>query len=152
MHWFPIIPTCTRPFLTNKDESFDDDLTCQLSEIIKAYNLAKKFISWGMKPNAKDIQCLVFHISTYYNNGKKKSRHSASGHAYEGISNIPRRKGGHVRKHLCGKRVNQGARTVLGGDPSLKINQVGVPKDICKVLTKLMVINSLNYNQAEKLI
>ena len=36
MHYFPIIPTCGRPFLTNKDESFDDDLTCQLSEMIKA--------------------------------------------------------------------------------------------------------------------
>ena len=60
MHYFPIIPTCARPFLTNKDESFDDDLTCQFSEIIKANNLVKKFLSLGMKPNAKDIQHLVF--------------------------------------------------------------------------------------------
>ena len=64
------------------------------------------------------------------------------GHAYEGISDI----------HLCGKRVNQGARTVLGGDSSLKIDQVGIPKDICKVFTKLMVVNSLKYDLAEKLI
>ena len=71
MHCFPIIPTCARPFLTNKDESFDNDLTCQLSEIIKANNLVKKFISSGMKPNAKDIQCLVFCVNTYYDNGKK---------------------------------------------------------------------------------
>ena len=35
MHYFPIIPTCARSFLTNKDESFDNDLTCQLSEIKK---------------------------------------------------------------------------------------------------------------------
>ena len=28
MHYFPIIPTCARPFLTSKDESLDDDLTC----------------------------------------------------------------------------------------------------------------------------
>ena len=41
MHYFPIIPTCTRPFLTNKDESFDDDLICQLFEIIKINNLMK---------------------------------------------------------------------------------------------------------------
>ena len=41
MYFFPIIPTCARPFLTNKDESFDDDLTCQLSEIIKTNNLVK---------------------------------------------------------------------------------------------------------------
>ena len=44
-----------REVLTNKDESFDNDLTCQLSEIIKAKNLLKKFLSLGMKPNAKDI-------------------------------------------------------------------------------------------------
>ena len=70
-HCFPIIPTCARPFLTNTDESFDDDLTYQLSEITKANNLVKKFISSGMKPNAKDIQCLVFCVNTYYDNGKK---------------------------------------------------------------------------------
>ena len=71
MHCFPIIPTCGRPFLTNKNESLDNDLTCQLSEIIKANNLVKKFISSDMKPNAKDIQLLVFHINTYYDNRKK---------------------------------------------------------------------------------
>ena len=56
MHYFPIIPTCARPFLTDKDESFDDDLTYQLSEIIKANNVVKEFLSLGMKPNAKGLQ------------------------------------------------------------------------------------------------
>ena len=60
MHYFPIIPTCARPFLTNKEESFDDNLTCQLSEIIKPNNLVKNFLSSDMKPNVKDIQRLVF--------------------------------------------------------------------------------------------
>ena len=73
-------------------------------------------------------------------------------HAYEGISNILRRKGRHIRKHLCRKSVNQGERTVLGGDASLRIDKIGIPKDICKVLTKLMVVDSLNYNLVEKLI
>ena len=73
MYCFPIIPTCARPFLTSKDESFDDDFTCQLSEIIRANNLVKKFLSSGMKPNAKDIQHLVFHIKNYYNNRKKRA-------------------------------------------------------------------------------
>ena len=72
MHYFPIIPTSVRPFLNNKDESFDDDLICQLSEIIKANNLVKKFLSLGMKPNTKDLQRLVFRINTYYGNRKKE--------------------------------------------------------------------------------
>ena len=74
------------------------------------------------------------------------------GHVCEVISDILRRKGGHIRKHLCGKTVNQGARTVLKGNVSLKIDQVGIPKDICQVLTKPMVVNSLNYDLAEQLI
>ena len=41
---------------------------------------------------------------------------------------------------------------MLGGNASLKIDQAGIPKDICKVLTKPMVVNSLKYNLAEKLI
>ena len=73
IHYFPIIPTGTRSSLTNKDESFDDDLTCQLPEIIKANNLVKKFISLGMKHNAKDRQRLVFCISTYCDNRKKRA-------------------------------------------------------------------------------
>ena len=58
MHYFPIVPVCARPFLTNKDECFVNDLTWQLSEKIKANNLVKKFLSSGMKPNTKVFNAL----------------------------------------------------------------------------------------------
>ena len=61
-----------RLFLTSKDESFDDNSTCQISEIIKANNLVKTILVSGMKPNAKDLQRLVFCINTYYDNRKKE--------------------------------------------------------------------------------
>ena len=41
---------------------------------------------------------------------------------------------------------------MLRGYAFLKIDQIGIPKDICKVLTNPMVVNSLNYGLAEKLI
>ena len=50
------------------------------------------------------------------------------------------------------KKGKPGARTVLGSDASLKIDEVGIPKDICKTLKKPLVVNSLNYDLAEKLI
>ena len=37
-------------------------------------------------------------------------------------------KGGRIRGNLMGKRVNFSARTVITPDPSLKINELGVPK------------------------
>ena len=115
MHYFLIIPTYARPFLS---WSFDDNLTCKLSEIIKANNLVKKFLSSGIRPNAKDLQRLVFCINTYPVDTRRR------------FNVYKRRKGRYIRKHLCGKRVNQGARTVLGGNASLKIVQIGIPKDI----------------------
>ena len=50
------------------------------------------------------------------------------------------------------KAQTRGENTVLGGDASLQVNQVGIPKDICKALTKPMVVSNLNYDLAEKLI
>ena len=146
MHYFTIIPMCARPSLTSKDESFDDDLMCKLFEIIKVNNLMKKNFFFHQ------IFSPCFLHQHLLRQREKKSRHSASGYAYGGISDILRRKGRHIREQLCGKRVKQGARTVLGGDPSLRIDQFGIPKDVCRILTKPMVVNSLNHDLAEKLI
>ena len=151
MHYFPIIPTSVRPFLNNKDESFDDDLMCQLSEIIKANNLVKKFLSLGMKPNTKDLQRLVFRINTYYGN-RKKEQAFCFGSRIRGDKWHTEEKRQTHQKTFMQKKDKPGARTVLGGNASLKIDQVGIPKNVCKTLTRPMVVNSLNYDLAEKLI
>ena len=54
----------------------------------------------------------LFFVSRLITTMEKKDRHFASGHSYEGISDILKKKGGHIRKHLCGTKVNQGPRTV----------------------------------------
>ena len=113
IHYLPIIPTCARHFLTNKDESFDDDLKCQLSENNKGQQCGQKISVFGYRAQCTGPSALCFFASTLIMTTEKKSRHFALGHAYKGISDILRRKGGHIRKHLCGKRANQGARTVL---------------------------------------
>ena len=41
MHNFPIIPNCARPYLSIKDGSFDDDLICELADIVRANNTIK---------------------------------------------------------------------------------------------------------------
>ena len=50
------------------------------------------------------------------------------------------------------KKGKLGGKNCIRGNASLKTDQVGILKDICKALTKSMIINSLNYNLAEKLI
>ena len=50
------------------------------------------------------------------------------------------------------KKGKLGGKNCIRGNASLKTDQVGILKDICKALTKSMIISSLNYNLAEKLI
>ena len=114
MHCFPIIPTCARPFLTNKDESFDNDLTFQLSEIIKANNLVKKFISSGMNPNAKDIQRLAFCINTYYDNGKKKEQTFCLGSCIRGDKRHTKEKRQAHQKTFMWKKGKPGSKNCVG--------------------------------------
>jgi DNA-directed RNA polymerase III subunit RPC1 len=44
-------------------------------------------------------------------------------------------KQGRFRGNLSGKRVDFSARTVIGPDPNLRIDQVGVPVHVAKIMT-----------------
>lgn len=59
---------------------------------------------------------------------------------------------GRIRGNLMGKRVDFSARTVITGDPSLSIEQVGVPKSIAKNLTIPVLVNELNWDNLQKLV
>ena len=51
-----------------------------------------------------------------------------------------------------GKRVDFSARSVITGDPSISIRQLGVPMKIVKNLTKPVVVNDRNRDFLMKLI
>jgi DNA-directed RNA polymerase beta' subunit len=50
------------------------------------------------------------------------------------------------------KRVNYSSRTVIGADPTLKLNQLGVPIEICRILTKPHIVTSYNIDKLTKLV
>lgn len=52
-----------------------------------------------------------------------------------GISQRLKGKQGRFRGNLSGKRVDFSARTVISPDPNLGIDQVAVPRDVCKTMT-----------------
>jgi DNA-directed RNA polymerase beta' subunit len=55
-------------------------------------------------------------------------------------------------KDADSKRVNYSGRTVIGADPTLKLNQLGVPLEICKILTKPHVVTAFNIDKLTKLV
>jgi len=59
-------------------------------------------------------------------------------------------KQGRMRKHLCGKRCNFSARTVVGGDPKLQLDQIGIPKSIAMRLTVPETVTLFNRKRLEE--
>jgi DNA-directed RNA polymerase II subunit RPB1 len=61
-------------------------------------------------------------------------------------------KDGRVRGNLIGKRVNFSARTVITPDPSIDVDEVGVPRKIASNLTFPEIVNQYNIDFVTKLV
>lgn len=147
---FPVIPSCSRPFIVADGNICDDDLTNQICEIVKANNALCNETS-DIKIQ-KALQSLKFRIHTFYDNSKGRSKHTTSGRAIKGLKERLTSKEGLFRNNLMGKRVNQSARTVIGPDPSLKMDEVGVPNEICDDLTIPEIVSDFNIERLTRIV
>lgn len=149
---FPVIPSCSRPYVMVDGNSCDDDLTYQIVEIIKV-NKALSELKENQETERNNlIQTLKFRISTMFNNSSKKAKHPTDNRPTKGIKDRLSGKEGRIRSNLMGKRVDFSARTVVGAEPTLKVNQLGVPEEISKILTKPEVVNAFNYEEMKSIV
>lgn len=139
---FPVIPPCSRPYVMADGNICDDDLTYQLIEIIKINNELLKVTD--EQKRQKLIQTLKFRIATMFSNSGGKAKHPTDNRPLKGIKDRLAGKEGRMRSNLMGKRVDFSGRTVIGAEPTLKINQLGVPLEMCKILTKPENVTRLN--------
>ena len=63
--------------------------------------------------------------------------------AYKGLTERLAGKQGRFRRNLLGKRVDYSGRSVIVGDPSLKLHQCGLPTKICLELFKPFLVRIL---------
>jgi DNA-directed RNA polymerase beta' subunit len=59
---------------------------------------------------------------------------------------------GRFRGNLLGKRVNYTGRSVLTGDPRLRLNQIGVPQAMCAVLTMPEMVTAHSRRRLQELV
>jgi DNA-directed RNA polymerase beta' subunit len=142
----PVLPPCARPVVVSGEGSVsDDDLTNQYIEIIKANaRLASQEENNEESKRVKNIQTLKFRIATLFDNSQKKAKHTQNGKVFKGIKERISGKEGQIRTNLMGKRCEQTARTVIGPEPTLRLGQVAVPREIAANLTVPEVVNRLN--------
>tara|TARA_Y100000310_G_scaffold260387_1_gene269279 strand:- start:1892 stop:5320 length:3429 start_codon:yes stop_codon:yes gene_type:complete len=153
-----LVPSVTvRPSITlESGERSEDDLTHKLSDIIRSNQRLWENLNAGApEVIIEDLWDLMqYHITTFFDNSIAKvppARHR-SGQALKTITERIKGKEGRIRKNLAGKRVNFSARTVISPDPNLKLNEVGVPFEVAKVLTVSERVNSINIERLKKLI
>tara|TARA_Y100000034_G_scaffold103583_1_gene129348 strand:- start:7008 stop:10499 length:3492 start_codon:yes stop_codon:yes gene_type:complete len=153
-----LVPSVTiRPsIILESGERSEDDLTHKLSDIIRANQRLWENLNAGApEVIIEDLwDLLQFHITTFFDNTVARippARHR-SGQPLKTITERIKGKEGRIRKNLAGKRVNYSGRTVISPDPSIGINEVGIPYEIAKVVTVSETVNDLNIEKVKKLV
>ncbi|MBS3081246.1 DNA-directed RNA polymerase subunit A' [Candidatus Pacearchaeota archaeon] len=150
-------PVTVRPSITlETGERSEDDLTHKLSDIIRSNQRLWENLNAGApEVIIEDLwDLLQYHITTFFDNSIAKippARHR-SGQPLKTITERIKGKEGRIRHNLAGKRVNFSSRTVISPDPALKINEVGIPLEIAKILTVNEKVTSSNIEKLKKII
>jgi len=154
---FPIPPVTMRPSITlETGERSEDDLTHKLVDIVRINQSLKENIDIGAPEFIlNDLwELSQYHVATYFDNeltGVPQARHR-SGRPLKGIIQRLKAKEGRIRGNLLGKRVDFSSRTVISPDPTLSINEVGVPEQVAKELTIPEIITPLNIKMVKDMI
>ncbi|MFD1511715.1 DNA-directed RNA polymerase subunit A' [Halomarina rubra] len=151
----PVPPVTARPSITlDNGQRSEDDLTHKLVDIIR---INQRFME-NREAGAPQLiiedlwELLQYHVTTFMDNeisGTPPARHR-SGRPLKTLSQRLKGKEGRFRGSLSGKRVNFSARTVISPDPTLSLNEVGVPDRVATEMTQTMNVTERNITEARR--
>ena len=160
---FPVPPVQVRPsakadFLASA--TFEDDLTHKLADIINANVRIRKYKEKEGTDGKHSVfstdtlYLLQYHVATFFDNDSVSLLKSEqrNGKPVKSVSARLKTKEGRVRGNLMGKRVDFSSRTVIGPDPNLEINELGVPLKIAMNLTFPEVVTPYNIDRLTELV
>ncbi|MFB6122539.1 MAG: DNA-directed RNA polymerase subunit A' [Haloferacaceae archaeon] len=151
----PVPPVTARPSITlDNGQRSEDDLTHKLVDIIR---INQRFME-NREAGAPQLiiedlwELLQYHVTTFIDNeisGTPPARHR-SGRPLKTLSQRLKGKEGRFRGSLSGKRVNFSARTVISPDPTLSLNEVGVPERVAREMTQTLNVTERNLETAQQ--
>ena len=150
-------PLCIRPSVISdlKSGTNEDDITMKLTEILFLNNvIIKNRASGASAKHMQDywdylqLQCALTINSQLSGIPADK----APKKFFRGYVQRLKGKQGRFRGNLSGKRVDFSSRTVISPDPNLRIEQVGVPIHVAKILTYPEKVNPANLVLMKKLV
>ncbi|KAL3846325.1 hypothetical protein ACJIZ3_003728 [Penstemon smallii] len=164
-HWmilqaFPIPPPPVRPsVMMDTSSRSEDDLTHQLAMIIRHNDNLRRHEQNGAPAHiiSEFAQLLQFHIATYFDNelpGQPRVviLFHILNQSLKLLITSQITKEGRIRGNLMGKRVDFSARTVITPDPTINIDELGVPWSIALNLTYPETVTPYNIERLKELV
>lgn len=154
---FPVPPVPVRPSVKADfigSGTMEDDLTHKLADIIKAnIRIAKHKESENAAKFGQDhLHLLQYHIATYQDSDLNIPKSEQKGKVTRSLGPRLKGKDGRIRGNLEGKRVDFSSRSVITSDPTISINQLGVPVKVAMNLTFPEVVTPQNIEWLSKLV
>ena len=149
----PVPPPALRPAIKSETAKHEDDLVVSFEQIIKINKQLSAALQQG---NQKVLNWYEQLLNVYINSmisGKKVATgdsivaFSTGGKPIKSIKDRLMNKDGRVRGNLSGKRVDYSGRTVITPDPTLWLDQIGIPLAICKTLTFPEIVTEDNVDK-----
>ena len=143
----PVIPPDLRPMVQLQGGRFaTSDLNDLYRRGINRNNRLKKLIDLGapeiiLRNEKRMLQEAVDALIDA--NLKATRRGAGTGHVLRSLSDMLRGKQGRFRQNLLGKRVDYSGRSVIVVGPHLKLNQVGIPREMALEMFKPFVLREL---------
>lgn len=149
-----VAPPAIRPSIEMSATGRAEDDITHLYQSILATNLELSKAKEAGQPQTKInelIERLQSYVAYIMNNNENKAKQKG-GRPIKSISQRLKGKEGRLRGNLMGKRVDFSARTVVSPDPSLELDQLGVPKEIATDMTIPETVTQLNIDWLKKLV
>ncbi|CAG8893732.1 unnamed protein product [Penicillium egyptiacum] len=155
----PVPPPTVRPSVvmgTTSGARGEDDLTYKLAEIVRANQNVQRCEQEGAPEHViREFESLLqYHIATYMDNdiAGQPTAMQKGNRPVKALRSRLKGKEGRLRQNLMGKRVDFSARTVITGDPNLRLDEVGVPYSTARILTYPEVVTPYNIEKLQRLV
>jgi DNA-directed RNA polymerase subunit beta' len=143
----PVIPPDLRPMVQLTGGRFaTSDLNDLYRRLINRNNRLKKLLKLGAPEIIlrNEKRMLQESVDTLIDAQKSsKNKRKSTKRIPRALSDLLRGKKGRFRRNLLGKRVDYSGRSVIVVGPDLKLNQVGLPKEIALEIYRPFVLREL---------
>jgi len=147
MTHIPVIPPDLRPMVQLTGGRFaTSDLNDLYRRLINRNNRLRKLLKLGapeiiLRNEKRMLQESVDTLIDAQKSSKNKRRNTKR--VPRSLSDLLRGKKGRFRRNLLGKRVDYSGRSVVVVGPELKLNQVGLPKEIALEMYRPFILREL---------